>query len=374
MRSLFILLLFSAGLAQASDDVSVRSLTFAGKNSRGEVAGPDEVKMPFVKMANAKIAAKINDQLFIGQFNVMAPEKPGSVIGAADHIDLASLSTQDFSVAMNSQRVLTIAFDGEGCGAYCEAYATYYSFDIRNGHLITADDLLTPSGMRALDARMKKERIGKYKQQLALLHAQLKASQSKRGVKIKVDIGDLNDRIAMNEDCLQQAGVPDGDSGMGPFAFNTIELADDAFRITRYRCSNHASHALDDVDDVTLAIAYKDMRPYLTSYGKALLLNEGDTMPADSPFGQLLRGHLGGNIAITMLLRKQLDNSVEGFYFYDKYRTPISVGGLVNGNELELNEADGNGTEGAKMKLTVSGAHVKGRWVGKKEFALELKP
>ena len=371
MRSFLLALVFLAGPAQAADHVAVRSVKIVGQSGQGEPVGADDVKMPFVQMANAKVAARINDQLFIAQFGVMAPEMPG---GAVDHIPLESIRTQDFSVALDSQRVLTIAFDNEECGAYCENYASYYSFDTRNGHLITVDDLLTASGLKVLAARMKKESIAAYRKQLAQLRTELKAAEKKGAAKAKVDIGDLNDRIALNEDCLQQASAPDEAAGAGPFGYYAIELASDAFNIFRSRCSNHASRALDDVDIVTLAIAYKDMRAYLRSYGKAVLLNEGDTMPANSPFGQLLRGNLGGSTAITMLLHKESDNSVGGVYFYDKHRTPIPVSGQLAGKELELIEPDGKGGERAKIKLTNSGGHLTGHWIGKKEFPMELMP
>ncbi len=374
MRPVLFLLLCCASLAQAADAVSVTSLTFVGKNGQGETLGPDELKMPLVHMANAKVAAKINDRLFFERFEVMAPEKPGKVLSAADHIVLDSIHGQDFSVTLDSPRVLTIAFDAEGCGAYCENYASYYSFDTRNGHLVTVDELLTPAGMRAVDTRMQKERVAKYKAQLAQLRTDLKASRKKRAPKTKVDLSDLEERIAMNEDCLATAAAKDQAPATEPLTFYAVELVDKAFHVYRSRCSNHASRALDDVGDVMLAMPYSEMRPYLTSYAKALLLNEGDTLPVNSPYGQMLRGSLGGSTAVTMLLYKPTDNALSGVYFYDKHRTPIRIQGTVHGNDLELTECDDKGIEVAKIKLANAAGHLQGHWTGKKEFSLELNP
>ena len=371
MRSFLFMLLCCGGLVQAAEVVSVKSITFVGNNSQGDAVGLDDIKMPFVLMANAKVAGIINDQLFIGQFNAMSPDKPGRVLGAADHIIPDGIRSQEFSVALNGPRVLTIAFNTEGCGAYCENYASYYSFDTRNGHLITADDLLTPAGMRALDSRMKKERVAKYKAQLVQLRTQLKASRKKHGAKASEESSDLEERIALNEDCLEKTVTPETAPGMDAFALNAIELAEHAFQVTRFRCSNHASSALDEVGDVMFGIPYEAMRAYLTSYGKAVLLNDGDTLPTSSPFGQILRGHLA-NTAVTMLLRKASDNSVSGVYFYDKHRTPIGISGSVSGTALELSEKDDKGVEIAKIKLTNAAGHLKGRWIGRKEFTLEL--
>ncbi|MBC7608686.1 MAG: hypothetical protein H7228_03775 [Polaromonas sp.] len=224
--------------------------------------------MPLVKanqagdQATAKIARKINDRL--------------------SFIDSQGNESQQFTVSRHDDRILTIAFDNEGCGAYCENYSTWYNFDQKDGSLLTAANLFTPKGMRALATRLRQEQISRYRKQLTELAKSLKAAQTKptgRAAKTsqtKVDvISDLEARIALNEDCLdkQIARTKEPASRQVPTVFDypgyiPFELAEKAFKLNAARCSNHASHALDDVYDVVLSLPYPELAPWLTAYGK----------------------------------------------------------------------------------------------------------
>ncbi|WP_211461495.1 hypothetical protein [Collimonas silvisoli] len=381
MQFLLLLFFFIVGLAQAAPQASIQSLTFQGKTERGDVVAANQIMMPFVTMTNQKVAAKINDYLFNGQFGVLAPRQPGKVFSAADGVAIDGMASQEFSVSRNDGRILTIAFENEGCGAYCENYQTYYSFDIKTGRMLDADDVFTASGMRALERRMVKERQSQYRELLISLRSELKAIQKAHDAKSQDTVNDLKERIELNSNCSGEGTHTDrtpGASEAAPmFKYYKSEFSEDAFKLTAERCSNHAMRALDDVGAVTLTIPYAELKPYLTGYGTALLLNQGSTTAKSSVYGQFLRGRMDGKIAITMLLYKEAGDAVRGIYFYDKYRKPISVAGRENGNQLELTEAAADGTEGtekAKMQLTVTGDHLQGRWIGKTEFQVELAP
>lgn len=376
MRIFLLLSLFLAGLAQAAPDVSVRSLLFQGKNERGDTPA---ISMPFVTMNDQKVAAKINDYLFIRQIGVLAPKQPGKFFSAAGGDRIAGMASLEYTVSRNDGRVLTIAFAGEGCGAYCEDYNTFYSFDIKTGRMLGADDLFTVPGMRSLAQKLSKERQSQYRQQLISLRKELKAAQKERKPKNQDAIDDLNNRIALNADCLGEgsdsAGTPAADLSLSTFRNYMSELAGQAFNLTAGRCSNHAMRALDDVGEVTLTLPYAELKPYLTGYGKALLLGEGSGVPKSGVYGQLLHGQMGGKIAITMLLHKESDNSVGGVYFYDKYRKPINVSGGETGDTIALTEDAAEGSTGkATMHLAISGDRLQGQWSGKTELHVELAP
>ncbi|WP_052135268.1 hypothetical protein [Collimonas arenae] len=335
--------------------------------------------MPFVTMGDQKVAAKINDYLFIGQVGVMAPIQPGKFFSAAGSDRIAGMASQEFTISRNDGRILTIAFAAEGCGAYCEDYNTYHSFDIKTGRTLGADDLLTESGMRNLAQKMAKERQSQYRRQLVSLKKDLKAAQKEHKPDSQNTISDLNDRIALNTDCLGDVGntesLPSAAAMLSTFRYFNYELAEQAFKLTAGRCSNHAMRALDDVGDVTLAIPYAELKPYLTGYGKALLLGEGSGAPKNNVYGQLLRGKMGSKIAITMVLYKESDNSVGGVYFYDKYRKPIKLSGRQSGDALELSEDAVQGsTDKATMHLAISGDRLRGQWTGKTELPVDLAP
>jgi hypothetical protein len=390
------LLLCCTGLAQAAG-VTVKTLNFEGKNERGEAIEKGEITMPLVQLPDAAVAARINDRLFIGQLNSLAPRASATRVTAADGAAITGLASQRFTLSRNDGKLLTVAFDNEGCGAYCEGYSVAYSFDVATGALLTAGNLFTPAGMLAASQRMRTEQVARYRQQVASLNKDIKALHAREGGKDHAksktatpqgeDLSDLEERLELNKSCLaeqQQAErTPTAANASDLFSRLRFELADKGLHLTAGRCSNHAMRALDDVGDVPLTVSYAAAAPWLSAYGKAVLLGGPAAAPADGLFGQVLRGTLitkgTGAIPVTALLDKSADNSVGGSYFYDKVRKQIELTGMLKGNALELTEhidaADGAPKPSeAVMHLTRSGNELKGTWVGQKQFDMRLAP
>ena len=380
MRLFVILLLGCASLAHAAE-LTVQTLEVKGKNIRGEAYEKGQIEIPFVQArqpVDEALASKINNQLFTRMLGVMAPRQPGAYLTG---VDIEGTERQQFSVSRNDGRVLTIVFDIEGCGAHCENYNVIYSFDARNGQLITVSNLFTPDGLRELALRMGKEQVSRYRQQLVRLNQELKVAKTKDNAD---DLADINDRIEFTTNCLsEETGEADMPAATSASLLQSAqhyryELADRGIKVTVGRCSNHAMRALDDVNEVTLALPYAGLAPHLSEYGKAVLLNEGQAHASESIYGQLLRGTLAGKTAITMLLEKDADNAVSGTYFYDKFRAPIPLKGTLNGPTLELKEqVEGKPETEATFHLTKTGDGLKGLWIskaGKKQFDVRVGP
>ncbi|PWF55517.1 hypothetical protein [Massilia glaciei] len=369
MSSLF----FVAGLAHAGAGVTVQSLPFQGVNDRGVKLDDGGINTPYVTLADRKVAAKINDHLFIALYNVMAPRNVGKTLGAADGVVIEGTVGQDFKVARNDGRILAIALEGEGCGAYCESYRAFYHFDVKTGRMLDADDLFTEKGLAALQEKMRRERRAQYRKQLLSLRKELKAVDKKRDAKSEEAKADLLERIALNSNCAGEGGGEEGEEAQAPSGDHKFELGATAITLLAERCSNHAMRALDDVGEVRLALPYKALAPHLTSYGKTLLLGEGSATHG-GVYGQLLRGKLGAGTAITMLIDKTPDNEVVGMVFYDKYGKPINVTGKQKGSALVLSEVDAEGVKKGEWRLVLSGERLKGRWIGSKAYDVELAP
>ncbi|WP_035052836.1 hypothetical protein [Andreprevotia chitinilytica] len=375
MRVFMMSLLLAAGLAQAASPITVQTLKYQGEKQ----APSDEITMPYVQAGSADVTARINDSLYIGQFGMMAPRQPGRSLSAADGIAVDGMPTQSFSVIRNDGRVFSIQFDQEGCGAYCENYSTYYSFDATTGRQLTMEDLFTPAGLRDLAKRMSKEQQMRYKNELISLRKELKAQQ-KSHAGSKDDLDDLQARIELNSQCAGENAEP---SDTPPAKVDPLEsisyykyvVLDKALTLSAGRCSNHAMRALDDVGDVDLTIPFTTLYRGMTPYGKTLLLNEGSAKANGGIYGRLLRGYLGKSTAITMQLQHYSDNSVGGVYFYDKFRKPIRLSGLQTGQQLELTErVDDKDQTKATLHLTIDGERLRGRWEGDKQFDIQLAP
>ncbi|AKF86668.1 hypothetical protein MFUL124B02_31155 [Myxococcus fulvus 124B02] len=362
-----LLAVLLTGSARAAG-VEVRSLTVIPKPAAESVFPVGDLQMPFVTHEKPEVAVLINDGLFIGRFKALAPTKVEARL-PADGLDLSGLAEQGFSVTRNDGRLLTIRFDAEGCGAYCETYSVAYSFDVRTGRQLNPRELFTPAGVRALVLRMHKEKLRRYREQISRHERELKASRKKAAA--SDTLADLEERLAFNRECLEGEEAKAEEERTRSTFHERWEFNGTEAQVTAERCSNHASRALDDVDSVSLALPYASLRPHLTAYGKHVLLGEGQASSGDV-FGQVLRGRIG-KLPIVMMLERQDDDSVSGVYFYEKHRKPIELFGKVEGGKLELQERDAEGNPASSLRLEVGKNLLRGDWVGKQTLRLELR-
>jgi len=381
MRIVLLLLIMLPGLAQAAP-FTVKTIFYKAAPENTSPAPIADIAVPYFESANAKTAAAINDQLFIAQFGRLAPPKYQANFSDADQDTVTGTAGQSFEVSRNDNRILTIDFDTEGCGAYCENYQTHYSFHVPTGRLLTSGDLLTQTGMEQLAKRMQKEKMLRYQGQITLLKKDLALERKKNAAKPRQEyIDDLEARIELNEGCLAELSPGDSPdqqysqynaSLIDQFHYLDFHLTATGIEVTAGRCSNHAMRALDDVDDIAMPLTYADAKPYLSAYGRAILLGEGTAAPPSLVYDQLLRGKLGAGIAISMQLKKSADGSVTGNYFYDKYRKAIRLSGRQTGNTLMVKEQFDDESPSAELTLIISGGNLKGKWKGKKQFDIEL--
>ncbi len=365
-------MLACSGLARSAP-ITVESIDITGKNLRGEPVQAAQVTMPFIRSSKPAVAAQINDALFISQLGMLAPKKPADSLAAAGVVDPVS---QTFTVTGEEGRILSVNFEIEGCGAYCETYHAVHSFDTATGRRID-DAILTDAGKRELARLMAKERLSRFQAQVAIFRNQLQAAKKKKAVS-KDELDDIDERIDLNRECAdtEAARLKDELGLARAYAYYTQQHANGALVLTSERCSNHARRALDDVGEVAMTFAYAALGPYLTGYGKALLLGEGSAR--DTGFDrQVLHGHINGNIAITMqLARDPGTDKISGVYFYDKFGKPIELEGTRQGDTLTLTERFaeevGDGVTGATITLVVAGTQLHGQWIGKQRFPVQL--
>jgi hypothetical protein len=346
----------------ASAELKVESVKIIGKDARAaDTAFIPDIDMPVVLPLTGPAAANINDAMYIELFGTLAPPK---VAKKYDVGVLEGMASQEFSVTRND-RILTLEFDTEGCGAYCEGYQQVFAFDAKTGRRITAVDVLTSQGQREVLRLLRKKKIAAYSEQIEINRADLQVQLRKKAG--KEVIGDLQERIELNADCLAQAKAPMTEERI---RWHRLNPTREALLVTSARCSNHATRALDDVDQVTVKIPYGEIMPHLTPYGRSLFLGEGDGKPTEV-FGQVLRGRIGTN-SITMLLSNEDGENVHGWYFYNRQRKKLEVNGQRRGRTIELTESidDGSSNTG-KFVLTINGSTIKGAWSdmkGTKQF------
>ncbi|MEK8034159.1 hypothetical protein AACH06_25315 [Ideonella sp. DXS29W] len=361
--------LLACSLSAHAAPLQVRSLTMKppaqakdlGMYAAGWAEG--SIKMPFVIAEPPAAGMRINTRLFIEQFGMPPPPRPGESFSPPVDLLPEGTASLEFQLVRNDERVLAVSLTIEGCGAYCETYEQVYNFDARTGRLLLPSDLFSPSGWQAAGRRFAKEREQRYVSQLKALKKEL-AEARKSHAQADV-VNDLNERIELNQGCLEGARevVKQSQQGAETLHYASLSL-EGAGVVTIHtgRCSAHVNRALDDVGEVSVKFRTAELQPLLSPYGRALVLNQGDAPAPASPFGQILRGQIGGAPVTVMLETPQTDGSVAGRYYYDKYGRMIPIAGRLQGQTLELTEE----TDGkkAQLSLTLQGASLTGAWQG----------
>ena len=375
MRAVWVAVLLAMGTVNAAEvsttsistGTAITAITIVDKQPDGPLH-PRSIRMPYVTLPDTAASANINDRLFIGQLNGLAPAKPIPTVDSKG-LQLDGIASQDFEQVRLDERLLTLRFDAEGCGAYCEDYSVFYSFDLKNGRKLNNEDMFTPAGMRAIAEKMRKEKLRLYKNQIAELKQELKTEQ-KKSVPNREIVEDLQDRLTVNLECAERTSQEASEIRDGAAFYYTWNFLPQHASLHAGRCSNHANRALDDVGDITLPLAYAALRPHMTAYGRTMLLREGDAK-ASNVYGQILRGNLGKQ-AIIMMLEKQDDDSISGVYFYSKYRKPIELYGRAQGKQIALEERNPEGKTMAQLHLQIDGNRLQGEWQQDNRLLIDL--
>jgi hypothetical protein len=335
-------------------------------------------KLPYVQAADAKLAQRINQSVFLDTIDMAAPLRLSDGIREKKKAEgVEPISDIRYQMVRNDERLLVLAIEYEGCGAYCEHRNSSFNFDAATGRSLLLSDLITAAGREKLNRQLETLRIARINSEIGKQRAVLKAAEKNGGAKVNENSPEPEDAgaaIEMYQGCIKLMKDPDAAK------YRTID--GDAFRIgkdaiTFYygRCSNHAMQALDEVGDFANAISLKELAPYFTDYAKLLLFGSGKAASNGSPFDQVLTGKVG-NAPITLKLGKRNpDGSIGGSYFYDKYRTPIAFFGKLSGDTLEVEETADDGKSPGKIRATISGERIKGQWIGGgRDIAFEVGP
>lgn len=356
-------------LADGAPPVAVQERTLklpklpAGGDTSTNLPEDGAIKMPFVTGGAPGVAKRINAAVWGEMLDgVPVPTTPGKTFTPPSGKEVQGTSSLQYKaqfIPAASPRLLSLALDGEGCGAYCENFEHTRLFDLRDGRPVSLGDLLTPDGFAVVGRRIDAERRRAYRKQVRELEGAIKAAA---GRKKKDADDDSDDRLAMNKDCLERV---DGQPSTPWWLVNEGFSLDGrgGMKLTRYRCSNHAGRALDDVGDVTIAIPAADLQGLLTAYGLAVVQQQGDAPAPPARFdGRELHGRLGG-AAITMKLEPLHEGAdTQGWYAYDRYRTPIRLAVRLEGGQVVAVEE--TASQG-RFELTIAGGSLAGTWADK---------
>jgi len=317
----------------------------------------DKNKFPVVSLSrNETVESKINTFLQLEQLEHlpgMFKKNPFEKITYGhDDGTGGSVNFYDYSSNATISNILSLTLNGEATGAYSEHFDYYYNFDLRTGNKILMQQLFTEEGLNKLTQILNqqvKNEIDDY-----LIEIQKNADTQKL---IAEDSEALNDEVGMYEECLND--VMNYKPEYYSFYFTV-----DSIVFERERCSNHAMRALDDLDKFDISIAFKDLKPYLSSYGESLLSNSMEHIQTPSPEGKMYKGFINGKYPLhAMISRIEEDGSFSMLYWYDKTKTPIEWTGSFNDPGFSMVEYEEHGDSNIKI------AEITAKWIDNNRIA-----
>jgi hypothetical protein len=340
----------------------------------------NETNFPFVVSGNKTVDNRVNTMLHMSLLNTLPPKSINEKNTILKQVDASEISFEK-PILINKKRVLGFNFNLESCGAYCENYDMNFYFDTRNGRLITEGEIFNLKTIPQLANIINKENNNTVKRFLKNIK-----KEAKKSGRTEVEI---EEQILIYESCLEGRNNKDKDSYYKNY-LGKVTMLDGVVNFTYERCSNHAMRALDDLWETTKTMQAEELRPYLSEYGKYIILGEGDgVVPEINNYAQLYQGKLNNKIDLVLYVgdldRNQKKNSPyssynQEKYIYTKYKKAIELNLDANSSSkeymlIENQENADSIDEKARFQFKVKNNKLIGNWISKdKTLSFEAEP
>ncbi|MET0935901.1 MAG: hypothetical protein ABWX83_07925 [Luteibacter sp.] len=258
--------------------------------------------VPVVSGVPTEVAGKINLAIQYSLLGLVPGHYRQPVFTEDDR--LGGTTDLAFTVVRADSQVLTIDIEGSYLGAYSSVGHTWMSFDLHDGQIIAASDILTPAGIERSKKAVDKALLAGIRKTIAHPDALRTAPGSEDDLKTQRDA---------YASCARDLGNSNGDTG--------FELKEDLV-VTRSCDFPHVILALDDLGEVAWKASYASLGDQLTPYGRCVLVEKGEhcARATVSPMAGVWRGTIGKGSAITFIA---MDGGLT--YFYDRIGTGISL-------------------------------------------------
>lgn len=224
---------------------------------------PGEQPLLFVETNPPESGWRINKVLYHNYHTVPPLEFSGLISFLATHKAADNNDGKEtFSLVSNKGNLLVLRASGTNCepdAPRCSPFDYQYRFDIRTGSVASFDDLYTEEGAYLLSQKLKEKLINLAKSKLTTIP--------------KKDAEANRDQY---QRCLDSWRGRSADIA-GNFT------ADGRLQFSWPNCSSYTPYGPDPeepegqaLDNLILTVALPELSPYLSTYGKSILLGEGD--------------------------------------------------------------------------------------------------
>jgi hypothetical protein len=352
--------LFSAANANGVD-VMDKPITYTYKNDGGNVA----LSFPFLQMNTPLVQFRINNFLHLIALQIAPPSDATEApvpLPYTDGIAVNYATTRSVGVALtNGGRVASTGYAVQGWGLPFED-TRRYEFDFNTGRILVKEEFLTPAGKKWISRHVLAERKARIRKEMSRLSHLLAPPKKSSRLDDTPEIIDA--KMGIYAECLEKLSTigPDNVDLHDP---GTMHVIDGGLRFTRSACSELS---IDDLGPFQDVLAAAQLKPYLSNYGRYILLggNGGGIAPIN-PYAQVYRGTVG-SVPITLFLGS--DSVPEGTdfmnarYYYNNEKRVIELNVSLSGDVVELTETESKQRPKPVFRFTRTEARLKGEWRG----------
>jgi hypothetical protein len=219
---------------------------------------------PKIVIANSPaVAQKINRQLTEVVLLTTNPNDYSIFDGVWRTKDQSpTLHDLSFEVSEITQSIISLSISAEGCGAYCEHFTNYFTFNAKTGNQLTIDSFMNRQSLRIIDDSLNNYRNKQIDSLLKII------SDSLNNSGIKLDSAE-NERFSemqlLYKECIERKIDV---SKISAIQFLT---SSGVLKIFTDRCSAHYNMTLDELWTFEHNFVLKNSPDLLTPFGLKII-------------------------------------------------------------------------------------------------------
>lgn len=218
---------------------------------------------PKVILPNKAIATKINNDLMHDFLDIEPGKVKKSIFekvwGANGTIP--SLIDVGYKTIRNTSKLLCMELYGEGCGAYCEGFTHYYTYDLTTGARLKLEQILSVAGQKLVLDSVKARKANEIRNHIAAI----KDSLTNPSVLNRQDDKEYyTEALDMYEACQTSTYEPE-------LPYMKFYVTDKELHVILERCSAHVNRALDELYEFDFVFDLKKIDVMLTKEFKTRL-------------------------------------------------------------------------------------------------------
>ena len=212
---------------------------------------------------NKKASDKINNELASDFLFIDRNKINKSIfenVWSTKEIPIAIRSDISYKILSNDKTLLNVSISADGCGAYCEYFTEYYTFNIKTGERIILDSLLKVEGKQRLIDSLNKKKREILQMKLEQIKNTLKTQNAQMNVEEKEYYKEME---TLYNECL--------DKKIRGLEYFKFYLSKSLLYLESNRCSAHYNRNLDEIGNFEFELKPFEWKKYFTTYAIKIL-------------------------------------------------------------------------------------------------------